>query len=64
MAKFFTWIEQTYTEQALVPPRLQTHIRELWLQGASPKELAATFLMPLEWVEEFVRRDTRDTPTH
>lgn len=64
MAKFFTWVEETYTEQAMVPDRLQQQMRDMWLAGVSVKELSATFLMPLEWVEDFVRRDTRETPKH
>lgn len=62
--KFFTWVEETYTEQAMVPERLQQQMRDMWLGGVTEKELSAIFLMPIEWVEDFVRRDTRETPKH
>lgn len=62
--KFFTWTDETYTEQAAVPPRVQEHMRYLWLRGLSVDELAQIFLMPVEWVEDFVRRDTSETPIH
>lgn len=64
MARFFTWVEQTYTEQAMVPERLQQQIRDMWISGYTPKDLSLMFLMPLEWVEDFVRGDTRETPKH
>jgi hypothetical protein len=62
--KFFTWIPDTYPEQAMVPDRLQQQIRDMWVAGATPKELSAIFLMPIEWIEDFVRRDTRETSKH
>jgi hypothetical protein len=62
--KFFTWTEESYTEQAEVPARLQQHMRHLWLRGSSVEELAQIFKMPIEWVDDFVRRDTSETPIH
>lgn len=57
---FYTWVETTYTEQAQVPDTMRRALRELWLKGARPDELAATFKLPLEWVEDFVLDPTRD----
>lgn len=62
--KFFTWVDETYSEQAMVPDRLQQQIRDMWIAGISPKELSLLFMLPLEWVEDFVRRDTDETSIH
>lgn len=64
MAKFFTWVDQVYTEQAQVPNRLVMQMRAMWLDGASIRELSEAFNLPFEWVDDFVRRDTRETSVH
>jgi hypothetical protein len=61
--KFFTWVEETYTEPAQVPERLRAHMRVLWLSGAKVQVLAKMFNMPVEWVDDFVREEPRTT-TH
>jgi hypothetical protein len=62
MAKFFTWIDKTYAEPAAVPLALRTQIRALWVRGARPDELAATFKLPLDWVADFALDVTLDEP--
>jgi hypothetical protein len=44
----------TDTGQAAVPEFLRHQIRALWSKGAKPDELAATFNLPLKWVEDFI----------
>jgi len=44
----------TYPEQAAVPETLRLQLRTLWLKGAKTEDLAATFKLPLEWVNAFV----------
>lgn len=60
---FFTWIDQTYAQQADVPVRLRQEMTLLTYFGATPKELSAIFNMPVEWVEDFVRDAPRKTST-
>jgi hypothetical protein len=68
MAKLFSWVGEKYPEQAAVPRRIQQHMRQLWLAGATTKEIAEVFAMPLEWVEDFARDaslgDTDETSIH
>ena len=45
--KFFTWIEEPFTEPAKVPARIKHEMRVLWLNGAKIAELARTFKMPM-----------------
>jgi len=54
MGKFFTWTDQAYKEQCEVPLRIRQQLRTLWLKGAKPEELAATFKLPFDWVRDFV----------
>ena len=44
----------TDAAQAAVPETLRLQLRTLWLKGAKPDELAATFKLPLAWVMDFV----------
>ena len=62
--KFFTWVEETYTEPAQVPERIRLEMRVLWLDGAPIYELAECFNLPVEWVEDFVREEPRTTKPH
>jgi hypothetical protein len=48
-----------YAEQAAVPEMLRLQLRTLWLKGAKTEDLAATFKLPLEWVEGFVLEGKR-----
>ena len=54
MPKFFTWTDKTYKEQSEVPERIRAQLGTLWLKGAKPDELAATFKLPIAWVQNFV----------
>jgi hypothetical protein len=38
---------------------LRLRIRTLWGRGAKPEDLAATFKLPVEWVEDFVLEGKR-----
>jgi hypothetical protein len=55
--KFFTFIEETYSEPAAVPDCVRAHLRVLWLDGARVDQFARTFKMPAEWVDEFVHEE-------
>ena len=45
----------TDTAQAAVSETIRLQLRILWLKGAKPEDLAATFKLPLEWVMDFVQ---------
>jgi hypothetical protein len=60
MAKFFTWVEVKYSEPAEVPDRVIAYLRKAWLAGSSVEELSFTFDLPVEWVDDFVRREIRE----
>lgn len=54
---FFTWLDDTYDGPNGVPARVRTQIKTLWLKGAKPDELSATFNMPQEWIHFFALAD-------
>jgi hypothetical protein len=51
-----------YAEQTAVPETLRLQLRTLWLKGAKTEDLAATFKLPLEWLEDFVLEGKRPRP--
>lgn len=60
--KFFTWVEQEFERQDDVPVRWRRYMRFLWLHGARLEDVARTFKLPAEWVDDFVHeRDEEDT---
>jgi hypothetical protein len=59
MAKFFTWVEETYAHQSDVPLRIRQHCRNLHNEGASIEAVAEDFKLPVEWVRDFVRKDEK-----
>lgn len=61
---FFTWVLQEITKPEDVPERMRTYMRVLWLNGTSEREIADTFKMPVEWVEDFVRESPRTVRPH
>jgi hypothetical protein len=48
-----------YADRAAVPEMLRLRIRTLWGRGAKPEDLAATFKLPVEWVQDFVLEGKR-----
>lgn len=52
----------TYPDKAAVPEMLRLQLRTLWLKGAKSEDLAATFKLPLEWVEDLVLEGKRPRP--
>jgi hypothetical protein len=61
---WFTWVDLDENSQMSdVPMRTREQLRVLWLNGAKVEALAATFRIPEEWVEIFVR-DTYETKPH
>jgi Mor family transcriptional regulator len=54
--RFFTWVAEPFADPAQVAERIRAHMRVLWFNGARVEELAKTFKMPAEWVDEFIRR--------
>jgi hypothetical protein len=58
---FFTWVLTELSKPEDVPERMIGYMRVLWLNGTSEREIADTFKMPIEWVEDFVRREPRTT---
>jgi hypothetical protein len=62
--KFFTWVDEKYEEPSQVPERIQLYMRAMWRVGIPEKQIAEAFSIPIEWVEDFVRRDTGETPIH
>jgi hypothetical protein len=61
---FFTWVLQELSKPEDVPERMQAYMRVLWLNGTTEREIAKTFKMPVEWVEDFVRRTPRNKRPH
>jgi hypothetical protein len=61
---FFTWVLQEINKPEDVPERMRVYMRVLWLNGTSEREIADTFKMPIEWVEEFVRETPRTKFPH
>ncbi|MCK1742207.1 hypothetical protein IVA80_15385 [Bradyrhizobium sp. 139] len=61
-SKFFTWVEEDFTEPAAVPVHVRQEMRFLWLHGAKVEQLAKTFKMPADWVDEFVRVEHTSKP--
>ncbi|RZN09658.1 hypothetical protein CWO91_16655 [Bradyrhizobium genosp. SA-3] len=61
---FFTWVLQELSKPEDVPERMRVYMRVLWLNGTSEREIADTFKMPVEWVEDFVRDTSRTTKPH
>jgi hypothetical protein len=53
--KFFTWVEETYEHPSQVPERIRAYMQILWLNGTTVEELAKTFKIPVDWIEDFVR---------
>lgn len=47
----------------MLPEHLHQTVRDLVRAGVSTKVIAAVFTLPSEWVKDFVRRDTGETPT-
>ena len=51
---FFTWVDETYFQQADVPIRIRSFMQILWLHGTRTQDLAKYFHVPEEWVDDFV----------
>lgn len=64
LPKFFTWVSDDWKEPKDVPAPVVGMIRELWSDGEMVESIAATFDVPVEWVELFVRSDPGETPVH
>lgn len=61
---FFTWILTDIEDQSDVPERMRQYMRMLWLNGVPVEEIAETFKMPIEWVDDFVREAERTARPH
>lgn len=64
MPRFFTWISDDWKRPADVPRPVIGMIRELAARGEALDTIAATFSIPVEWVELFVRSDPGETVKH
>ena len=53
--KFFNWVKETHEQPSDVPERVRAFMQTLWLNGTTVEEIAKTFEVPAEWVEDFVR---------